>query len=233
MPVFIFHFSGAEYCSFISVLRNKSSKQIPEEVYWPEGAKWEKHEHQSVAAHTFTFIVQQSQRSLPSNIYCVKKHHLCSEPANRRTSVIIPTVPLYCDGNGTLNQCLAPSGFITRWQPIVAAVMTTSGSGRGAGESEADGSERWQWCHFTAYPPPVAWRRLLSGAFDACWVECNGWTYLLLTVSISLLIEMSRHPQRRALKTNFVRHCSTFLFKEKVPWNIKMNVGLERSWRLI
>lgn len=122
MPVFIFHFSGAGYCSFTSVLRNNSSEQIPGKVYWPEGAKWEKLEHQSVVAHTFTFIVQQSQHSLPSNIYCVKKHHLCSEPANRRTLVIIPTVPLYCDGNGTLNQCLAPSGFITRWQPIVAAL---------------------------------------------------------------------------------------------------------------
>lgn len=52
----------------------------------------------------------------------MKKHHLCSEPANRRTSVIIPTAPLHCDGNGTLNQFLAPSGFITRWQAIVAAL---------------------------------------------------------------------------------------------------------------
>lgn len=66
--------------------------------------------------------------------FTVWKSTICAESQlNRRTSAIIPTVALYCDGNGTLNQCLAPSGFITGWQPIVAALWWQQVAGEGRG----------------------------------------------------------------------------------------------------
>lgn len=80
---------------------------------------------------------------LPGNVYFVekkkrKKGAICarkpSKPPHLKSSFL--QSPLCADGNGTLNQCLAPSGFITRWQPHCgSSVMTTSGSAR-RGEQE-------------------------------------------------------------------------------------------------
>lgn len=118
MPFSIFHFSDADYCSFISVFRNNSLKHSWRHLL----TRRRPIRKRCVPQYTLSPLLSSSTQCLPSYIYCVKKYHLCSEPLYRYTSVIIPTVPLHCDGNRTLNQCLAPSGFITKWQPIVATV---------------------------------------------------------------------------------------------------------------
>lgn len=159
----------------------------------------------SVATHTFTFIVSVvSARFTWSRWLCEKA------PSVLRTSAVLPAVPLCGDGNGTLNQCLAASGFITRWRPIVAAlrwqqVAAEQGHvwrkwGRWFGEIDNGAiSQR--------ILPPVGWRRRQWGSLHACWDKCSGWASLSLTASSSPLIEMSRQPPLSALR----RHCQASL----------------------
>lgn len=159
------------------------------------------------------------------NLYCppvsaqfTQEHLLCEKAPSVLGASKAPhlghhsyTVPLHCDGNGTLNQCLSPSGFITRWQPIVAALRWQQVAVEGRGQEKVRQMVRRDdngaisqrilhlWCDGGG----------CRGAFDARCDECIGWTYLSLTACVSLLIEMSRRPQQRALKTNFGTLCST------------------------
>lgn len=88
-----------------------------------------------------------------------------------RRPAAIPAVLVRRHDNGTLNQRLAPSGFITRWQPIVCcSVMTTSGSGRGEGGGRAG---RWfgepTMAPFRGVPSTCGVTEAVDeAAFDAC-----------------------------------------------------------------
>ena len=208
LPVFIFRLTGAEYCSSIFRFQEITHQRS---LLTRRSRTRRARERQSVAAlRTLSpSLSSRLSRSLPGNVYCVggekkkkkKKDTICarkpSKPPHLKSSFL--QSPLCGDGNGTLNQCLAPSGFITRWQPHCgSSVMTTSGSERERGEQEKvrqmvrgddNGAISQRILHL--------WRDggCCRGLFDACWDECNGWTYLSLTASVSSPIEMSRHDR--------------------------------------
>lgn len=167
----------------------------------------------NIYQETFTFWKQnQKKKKPPSVLWSFRERG-----KQCYNLLIIPTVPLHCNNNVTLNHCHAPSGFITRWQPLVRSLWSQQvGVWRegGVGESEADGTKGWQWCHFTPDPPPVAWRRLMSQAFDACCDECDAWKQLSLTAPISSLIELSRLLNIVLCKQTLA-HCSSLF---EVPY---------------
>lgn len=98
--------------------------QIPADVYWPEGAKWQKQRLQSVAqllsSKHFSQLAWMCGKA-PSVPGASKhlSHHSCSL--------------WHCDDNGTLNQCFAPPGFIIGGRPIVVAQWQHQMAAEGGG----------------------------------------------------------------------------------------------------